>query len=166
MPKPTPKPPTSVTQSGVSTNSVDATDLSVRQKADAEFEQRHFDRTAELLLNLLRVSDAFDRVFKDVASNEGKGVEASNWIENFGTVRRLLDRALAEHGVVKIDALSRVFDPNLHNAVEAVVEQSMPDDMIVHELKPGYTWGGMVIRKAEVVVNQNKMVDEGAIPSE
>jgi len=55
-------------------------------------------------------------------------------------------------GVSEIEALGNEFDPNLHNAVMHVEDESVGDNSIVEEFMKGYTYKDKVIRHSMVKV--------------
>jgi molecular chaperone GrpE (heat shock protein) len=111
-------------------------------------------RTEQLLLKLLDVVDAFDRVLNDMRTQPDQPAQTQIWIGRFRTVRILLDDLLAEQGVVPIENLDDGFDPHWHKPVEAIDDASRRAGTIVEEVKRGYIWRQRVLRKTEVVVSR------------
>ena len=80
----------------------------MRQAAEAklslrEQEHQHTEKTQQLLLGLVEVLDAFERVFRHVHSKEDLVTpQMKIWVGNFSTVRRLLERVLSEQDVTRI----------------------------------------------------------------
>lgn len=110
------------------------------------------DRRA-LLLDLLEVTDAFDRVLANIASREAEVTAPMRaWVRNFRTISRLLSRTVANQGVSPIDIATREFDPDWHTAVETVQDPTLPVGTIVEEIARGYVWQRQVLRKSAVVV--------------
>lgn len=130
----------------------------MRELAEARFalseqEREHKEKTRRLLLALIEVLDAFGRVFANIHGKEDQVTpQMKGWIANFRTVRRLLDQALTDQGIARIESLDREFDPRWHRAVELVVDPSRPQGTIVEETVMGYLWRGEILRKAEVIV--------------
>ena len=50
------------------------------------------------------------------------------------------------------DAAGKEFDPNLHNAVMHVDDESLGENVVVEELQKGYTYRGNVVRHSMVKV--------------
>ncbi len=63
-----------------------------------------------------------------------------------------LNKALAELGVKKIEAVGKKFDPNLHEAVREVAGEE--DGIVVEELMTGFEINGKVIRPSQVVISK------------
>ncbi len=67
----------------------------------------------------------------------------------------VLKKALTDHGIVEIKAEGAQFDPNLHQAVQAIeVEKGQPKDQVVKVLQVGYQYKDRTLRPAMVVVSK------------
>ncbi|MCZ7647474.1 MAG: nucleotide exchange factor GrpE [Planctomycetota bacterium] len=129
----------------------------------AEQESQHGGETRRLLLALVEALDAFERVRRSVeAKAELVTPQMKLWLGNYRTIGRLLEKALGEHGVGRIEKLER-FDPQWHKAGETVVDPSREEGLILEKLLDGYVWNGQVLRKAEVKVAVRRAPDAGAL---
>ena len=63
---------------------------------------------------------------------------------------------LAEHHAQKIKTLGEKFDPNWHESLGEVDDQSQEDQIIVEEKQSGYKIKDKVIRPAKVIINNLK----------
>ena len=100
------------------------------------------DTVAELLPvidNLLRAVDAF----KDKESDECKGV---------AMVLKQTEDIFAKIGVTEIEAVGQQFNPEFHNAVMHVDDDSFEDNTVVEEFQKGYIYKDKVIRYSMVKV--------------
>jgi len=66
-------------------------------------------------------------------------------------VAQLLD-VLRRHGITRIEALGKEFDPNLHQAVMEVPTAEHPPGTVVQVLESGYLFHDRVLRPARVAV--------------
>jgi len=138
----------------------------VRRQADFEnFRKRtERDRSEEgrrgverLILDLIPVLDAFDRALhahEDPAYEEyRKGVTL---------IRKQLWDALARHGVQRMDASGKIFDPNVHQAIERIESLDYPDGFVVDVFQDGYIFHGRVLRPAivRVAVHPNEATED------
>jgi molecular chaperone GrpE len=136
----------------------------IRRQADFEnFKKRtERDRLEEarrgverLITDLIPVLDAFDRALQghdDPAYEEyRKGVTL---------IRKQLWDAIARHGVQRIEAAGKIFDPHQHQAIERLESEEYPDGYIVAVFQDGYLFNGRVLRPAIVRVAVNSA--EGA----
>ena len=53
-------------------------------------------------------------------------------------------------GVKPIEAVGKEFDPNFHNAVMHVEDESVGENIVVEELQKGYTYKDFVVRHSMV----------------
>jgi molecular chaperone GrpE (heat shock protein) len=134
----------------------------IREIADAkhrlaETERSNTIHSRKMLLALIEIQDGFDQVFRSIQAKENQITpQMKTWIGNFRTVRRLLDRVLADEGVATIQrSASQTFDPHWHSVAELVNDSTKGDATILEETKRGYTWHGELLRRMEVVVVQN-----------
>ena len=93
----------------------------------------------------LPVYDNLERALKQETADEAykKGVEM--------TMKGLQD-TLTALGIEQIPALGEIFDPNRHNAVMHVEDESAGENTVVEVFQTGFTLGEKVIRFAMVKV--------------
>ena len=128
----------------------------IRRQADFENFRKRTERdrheegrrgVERLVLDLIPVLDAFDRALQahqDPAYEEyRKGVTL---------IRKQLWDSIAKHGVQRIEAAGKIFDPHQHQAIERVESEEYPDGFIVAVFQDGYTFHGRVLRPAIVRV--------------
>ena len=143
------------------------TRMLMRNLAEAKFlldegEKHQLGENQLLLLSLLEVTDAFDRVFQNVESKKEKiDQQMKIWIGNFRTVARMLRKILTEQGVKEIENLGQGFDPHWHKIAETVVDTSKSDGTIIEVVRKGYVWKNRILREAEVVVVRNVVKYDG-----
>jgi molecular chaperone GrpE (heat shock protein) len=113
-------------------------------------------KARDLLLGMLEVLDAFDRLFANIAPREEQADKQTRiWLGNFRTVRRLLEKKLAAEGVHPIEAPEGKAIPGLHTITETDVNLDLDDDTILEVIQKGYLWQGEVLRKAQVRTVKN-----------
>lgn len=115
-----------------------------RRRTQKEREGLYNDAFADAVSGILPVIDNLDYALQYGASDEEKkGIELI--IKNAG-------EALNKMGVTEIEALGCTFDPNVHNAVMHVEDETKGESEIVQVLQKGYKIGEKVIRFAMVSV--------------
>lgn len=128
----------------------------VRRQADFEnFRKRtERDRSEEgrrgverMILDLIPVLDGFDRA---LSAHDEPAFE--EYRKGITLIRKQLWEALARHGVQRVDAAGKMFDPHMHQAIERVESQEFPDGLIVDVFQDGYTFHGRILRPAIVRV--------------
>jgi molecular chaperone GrpE len=128
----------------------------IRRQADFENFRKRTERdrheegrrgVERFVLDLIPVLDAFDRALQghdDPAYEEyRKGVTL---------IRKQLWDAIARHGVQRIEAAGKIFDPHQHQAIERLESTDYPDGFIVAVFQDGYLFHGRVLRPAIVRV--------------
>ena len=116
-----------------------------RRRTAKEKESIWADVKAETAAAFLPVYDNLERALKQESTDEAfkKGVEM--------TMNQLRD-ILKKLGVEEIPALGQPFDPNLHNAVMHVEDDSVGENTIVDVFQAGFKSGDKVFRFAMVKV--------------
>jgi len=116
-----------------------------RKRTIREKESAWTDSKAQTVAAFLPVYDNLERALKQDTADEAykKGVEM--------TMNGLKD-VLTHLGVEAIPAMGEVFDPNLHNAVMHVDDDSVEENTIVDVFQQGFKCGEKVIRFAMVKV--------------
>ncbi len=102
-----------------------------------------------VIAKVLPVLDDFDLALANVP----KGADAEAWLNGVALVAHKLRAVLESEGVQPIAAAGQKFDPALH---EAVLVDGDGGDVVVAELRRGYTLHGNVIRPALVKVGSRQ----------
>ena len=127
--------------------------LSMSRSTVRQLESEQHESMRKILLDLLEIIDAFERVFRSVRAKEAQVTpQMKIWVGNFRTVEKLLEKILIEQGVAKMENLDQTFDPHWHRVSELVSDPSKAEGTIADEVRSGYVWRGQVLRKAEVTV--------------
>jgi molecular chaperone GrpE len=128
----------------------------VRRQADFENYRKRIERdrheegrrgVERLLLDLIPVLDAFDRGIK---AHEDPAYE--EYRRGITLIRKQLWDALARHGLQRIEAAGKIFDPHVHQAIERAESTDYPDGHILEVFQDGYLFHGRVLRPAIVRV--------------
>jgi molecular chaperone GrpE len=102
---------------------------------------------AEALRSLLPVLDSLESAGNSAASEELRG--------GLDLIRRQFEDTLVKLGLRPVPALGEPFDPRLHQAVEMVDRDDVPDHQVVEELQRGYKLKDRLLRPAMVRVARN-----------
>lgn len=122
----------------------------------AEFDnfKKRSSKEREGLYNSL-VSDIFSSLLP-VIDNLEKAVEAKTEDEAYKQGVKLVLKqfkdVLSANGVEEIETVGQVFDPELHEAVASVTDETLGEKVIKEEYRKGYKIGSKVIRHSMVVV--------------
>lgn len=137
----------------------DLKDQLLRRRADfenfrrrMETEKTEFVKYAldKALVDLLPITDSFDRALHpDNESEETKHV-----YDGFGLIYKQLMDFLKKQGVSEIQALTKPFDPNYHQAVAKEVQEGTEAGIVIKEYQKGYEFHKRVLRPSMVVVSE------------
>ena len=105
---------------------------------------------AKIIGEILPVLDNFQLALKTTSDNK----EVQNVVKGVDMIYRQLLQVLETAGMTKIEAVGHAFDPNLHEAIMQVDDDSVPEDTVVEELRAGYMLKERVIRPSMVKVSR------------
>lgn len=116
-----------------------------RRRSQKEKDSLYGEIRANTVQQFLPVYDNLERALKQGTEDEAyrKGVEM---------IMTQFSATLEKLGVKKIESLGQTFDPNKHNAVMHVEDESLGENTIVEVFQEGFTVGEKVIRFAMVKV--------------
>lgn len=103
---------------------------------------------SDIIKKLLPIVDNFDRGFKSVTDEELE----TPFAKGMDMVHKQLLKMLEDADVKPIEALGGEFNPDYHNAVMHVEDDSVGENIVVEEFEKGYTYRDQVIRHSMVKV--------------
>ena len=112
----------------------------------AVIEQAFLKDLLPLLDNLSRASEAAENADNADVETLRKGIEM---------IKQETVAVMGKHGLEPIDTQGKMFDPNFHQAVGAIQDETKEDGTIAAELQRGYIARGRVIRPSMVQVVNN-----------
>lgn len=104
-----------------------------------------------LVEKLLPIVDNFEAAIA-ASNNPQSGGNLDSLKTGINMIYTQLKSFLADSGVEEIDALSKPFDPNLHEAVSQQATEGAPEGQVVQQMRKGYRLRDRLIRPAMVVV--------------
>lgn len=116
-----------------------------RRRSAKEKTEAYSKAKADAAVSFLPVFDNLQRALAVPCADEAyvKGVEMT-----MNQLRQVLEKL----DIHEIDALGQPFDPNMHNAVMHVDDDTVGENVIVEVFQSGFTMGEKVIRFAMVKV--------------
>jgi len=106
--------------------------------------------STDLILKILPILDNLELAEKkipdDLINNES--------VKGLLQIKAQLQDVLKKQGVEEIKALGQKFDPNLHEAIEAVETKNKESNIVVEEIKKGYKFNERVIRATKVKISK------------
>lgn len=97
----------------------------------------------KILYTLLESFDIFEKVWEHDKDNEGLKLGISGFW-----------KVLSEQGVKKIETVGKKFDPYFMECTEVV--ESDKEDIVIEEVRPGYSIEDKILRVAQVKVGKKK----------
>ncbi len=142
----------------------DVKDRLLRLAADMENLRRRTEKDvrdasqyaiAKFARDVVSVGDNLQRALDSVPIEDREAAEAGlkALLEGVDMTARDLDNMLGRHGITRIDPKGEKFDPNSHEAVFQVPDETVPAGTVAQVMQPGYTIGDRVLRPAMVGVS-------------
>ena len=116
-----------------------------RKRTEKEKSSMYIIGAKEIVEKILPVVDNFERGL-------AQAPEDDSFAEGMKMIYRQMMTAFDEMGVKPIEAVGKEFDPNLHNAVMHVEDESVGENIVVEEFQKGYTYKDFVVRHSMVKV--------------
>lgn len=116
-----------------------------RRRATLDVESVSRNRAMGVAEKILPVMDAVTAALKHTPDDEG-----------IKSMERALQNAFAQIGIVKMDTIGTMLNPQFHNAIQIVdkPDEKTATNTIVDEMQPGYMFGDTVLRTAMVIVSK------------
>jgi molecular chaperone GrpE len=140
----------------------DLRDKLLRTLADMENLRRRTEREAtdartyavtSFARDMLTVADNIRRALESAPQGEGQTDGALKaLIEGIELTERDLLKTLERHGVKRLDPEGSKFDPNMHQAMFEVPNDTVPAGTVIQVIQTGYAIGERVLRPALVGV--------------
>lgn len=117
-----------------------------RKRTQKEKEAQYDDGFSDAVKNVLPILDNLERA---VAFNTS---EKSSFTEGVEMVLKMFKDTLSKMGVEEIEDVGNKFDPDIHNAVMHIEDETLEENVIVEVLQKGYKFKNKVIRYSMVKV--------------
>ena len=116
-----------------------------RRRAALDVESVSRNRAMGVAEKILPVMDAVQSALKH--NPEDAGIKS---------MQRALENAFAQIGIVKIESVGEILNPQFHNAIQMVdkPDEKTATNTIIEEMQSGYMFGDTVLRTAMVVVSK------------
>ena len=116
-----------------------------RRRSALDIESVSRNRAMGVAEKILPVMDAVQSALKHSPDDEG-----------IKTMERALQNAFAQIGIVKIESLGEILNPQFHNAIQMIdkPDEKTATNTIIEELQTGYMFGDTVLRPAMVIVSK------------
>ena len=129
----------------------------LRERADMENFRKRQERIAAdrlqrekkaLFQNILGVMDNVERALAYQDTMDRQGLQQA-----LRMVMWQMNEVMRSEGLTPVPTVGEVFDPYVHEAIEAVESSDQPEGMVVEEVLKGYKLGDETLRPARVKVS-------------
>ena len=119
-----------------------------RKRTEKEKSAMYEIGAKSVIEKLLPIGDNFERGFSTVAEED----KEDSFVKGMEMVYKQISTMFETIGVKPIEAVGQEFNPDLHNAVMHVDDETVGENIIVEEFQKGYTYHDAVVRYSMVKV--------------
>lgn len=119
-----------------------------RKRTEKETARRYDEGAKGVLEKLLPVVDNFERALQSIPEEE----KDRAFEQGVSAIYKQLMTTLEAIGVAPMNAEGTEFNPDLHNAVMHIEDETQPENVVVEELQKGYMYKESVLRHSMVKV--------------
>ena len=119
-----------------------------RKRTEKEKSAMYEIGAKSVIEKLLPIVDNFERGFSTVAEED----KEDSFVKGMEMVYKQILTTFETIGVKPIEAVGQEFNPDLHNAVMHVDDETVGENIIVEEFQKGYTYHDAVVRYSMVKV--------------
>ena len=117
----------------------------LERRTQVEVSQRVSSKTNDLLLNFINIYEDFVRAENSLSKEK---IDTSGII----AVIKNMESLLSENNIKPIDAVGEIFDPQIHEAVSMIVDETLDEGTITQEVSKGYMSGEAILKPSKVIV--------------
>ncbi len=126
--------------------------INYRRRKDEETESLLKYANQDLILDIIKVVDNFERAIK--LDDNNLSDEISKFLAGFKMMYASLTETLKKFGVEEINRVGQIFDPSQEQALLTDSVAEAEDEVVLEVLLKGYKLKDRVIRPASVKINQ------------
>ena len=119
-----------------------------RKRTDREKSQMYEIGAKDIIDKILPVVDNFERGLGAVKEDQ----KDDPFVQGMEMVYKQLMTTLEGVGVTSIEAAGKEFNPDFHNAVMHVEDETLGENVVAEELQKGYMYRDSVVRHSMVKV--------------
>ncbi len=119
-----------------------------RKRTEKEKSSMYEMGARDIIERILPVIDNFERGLAVIPEDKKEDPIA----EGMEKIYKQIQKVFEEAGVKPIEAAGKEFDPNFHNAVMHVEDESLGENIVAEELQKGYMYRDSVVRHSMVKV--------------
>ncbi len=119
----------------------------LERRTQVEVSQRVSSKTNDLLLNFINIYEDFIRAVNVLSKDniDTNGLQA---------IIKNIENLLSENNIKPINAVGEIFDPQIHEAVSIVQNDTLDEGTITQEISRGYLSGKAILKPSKVIVSK------------
>ena len=117
------------------------------RKTQSDIENGVNSKISEFVLDFLKIYDDLARAKEALSENK-------IYTKGLDSILKNMDSLLKKYSVTPIDALGKIFDPNLHEAISVTSDSALDDNIITQEIRKGYIYQNVPIRPTLVEISK------------
>ena len=144
-------------------------DKLLRALAETENSRRRYEREIKeafeyggfnFAKETLPLLDNLQRAYQSIKNDEGfkDNKDLNKFLENIQIIEKDLITIFEKNNIKKIVCLKQKFDPNNHQAMLEMVDESVEAGTVLQEIQPGYFFKDRLLRPSFVAVAKKKDV--------
>jgi molecular chaperone GrpE len=128
----------------------------LRRRMEREKAEATLYAASNFARDMLNVSDNMDRALDAVGPEQRQAADeiTTTLLDGVEMVRRELLNIFEKHGIRRLEPTGERFDPNLHQAMFEIPDETTPTGTVMQVVQPGYVIGERVLRPAMVGVSK------------
>ena len=125
----------------------------IKKRCQQEIEKNNKYAISTFAKNLLSVADNLQRAI-DAAEKEENKQACENLLKGVELTQNELTKVFDKFDIHKMESLGKIFDPNFHQVIQEVEDNSKAAGTIIAEVQTGYMIHDRILREAMVVVTK------------
>ena len=146
----------------------EAQDKLLRALAETENQRRRFEKETKeafeyggfnLARETLSVLDNLQRAYVSIKNDESlkDNKDLNKFLENIEIIEKDLITTFEKNNIKKINCLKEKFDPNNHQAMLEIEDESVNPGIVLQEIQPGYFYKDRLLRPSFVAIAKKKV---------
>ena len=130
-----------------------------RLQADCEnLEKQSIQRVSqEILKNKLNLLSEFITIYEDFIRAENSLSKNNVDTSGIEVIRKNMEKIFSENNIMPIDDIvGKPFNPQIHDAVSVIEDDSVDDGTIIQEVAKGYYAEKRILKPSKVIVSKKK----------
>ena len=156
-----------IVESSIEDKLKDAQDKVLRALAETENQRRRFEKETKeafeyggfnLARETLAVLDNLQRAYQSIKNDETlkDNKDLNKFLENIQIIEKDLVTIFEKNNIKKINCLKEKFDPNNHQAMLEIEDESASPGTVLQEIQPGYFYKDRLLRASFVAIAKKK----------